>query len=46
MKFGVALVGFDLIGGFISEINITSPRLLAAPGDNTPYYQHIVSALV
>ncbi len=28
VKKGVFIVGFDLIGGFISEINLTSPRLL------------------
>ena len=38
-KQGVDIVGFDLLGGFISEINLTSPRLLQAPGDNTPYYE-------
>lgn len=38
---GVAFIGFDVIGGFISEINITSPRLLAAPGDSTPYYAQL-----
>jgi len=36
---GAPVVGFDLIGGWISEINLTSPRLLQAPGDNTNYYQ-------
>lgn len=30
LKHGVFLTGFDLIGGFLSEVNITSPRLLAA----------------
>ncbi len=30
---GVQVVGFDLIGGFISEINLTSPRLLLPAGD-------------
>ena len=35
---GVAFIGFDLIGGRLSEINLTSPRLLQAPGDqSTPY---------
>jgi glutathione synthase len=28
---GVALIGFDLIGGQISEVNITSPRMLVGP---------------
>ncbi len=30
---GAPIVGFDLIGGFVSEINITSPRLLLPPGN-------------
>lgn len=30
---GVHVVGFDLIGGYISEINLTSPRLLLPAGD-------------
>jgi glutathione synthase len=35
---GAPIVGFDLIGGFVSEINLTSPRLLQAPDDTTNYY--------
>jgi len=35
---GVFLTGFDLIGGFVSEINLTSPRLLQAANDRTNYY--------
>jgi len=35
---GAPIVGFDLIGGFVSEINITSPRLLLPPG--TPAAEH------
>ncbi len=35
---GVAVVGFDLLGGFLSEINVTSPRLLQAPEDKVDYY--------
>jgi hypothetical protein len=31
-------VGFDLIGGFISEVNLTSPRLLQAPADRSNPY--------
>ena len=38
---GVVFVGFDLIGGMVSEINITSPRLLTAPGDPVDHYQHM-----
>ncbi len=38
LKSGVYLIGFDLIGGYISEINITSPRLLLAnAADLSPY---------
>jgi glutathione synthase len=35
---GIFLAGFDVIGDKISEINITSPRLLRAEGDNSDYY--------
>ena len=38
---GVALAGFDIIDGKLSEINITSPRLLIAPGDQSDYYGKI-----
>lgn len=38
---GVAFVGFDIIGNEITEINITSPRLLQAPSDTTNYYRAI-----
>lgn len=31
---GVHIVGFDLIGGFVSEINVTSPRLLSPESDS------------
>ncbi len=41
LKEGVVFIGFDVIGGYVSEINITSPRLLAAPGDTTPYYSQL-----
>ncbi len=36
MKDGIHWVGFDLIGGRVSEINITSPRLLTARTENYP----------
>lgn len=36
---GVFFVGFDIINGYISEINITSPRLLAPEQDRTDYYK-------
>lgn len=35
---GLIFVGFDVIDGLISEINVTSPRLLQAPDDSTNYY--------
>ncbi len=38
LKRGVYVVGFDVIGGLISEINITSPRLLVGKGDDSQYY--------
>ncbi|MGE0171566.1 MAG: hypothetical protein AB7T49_02225 [Oligoflexales bacterium] len=42
LKEGVYFVGFDVIGEEISEINITSPRLLASPGgDKSEYYKTI-----
>jgi glutathione synthase len=42
---GVAFIGFDLIGGFVSEINITSPRLLAAASDDHNYYKDIADLI-
>lgn len=43
---GVAFIGFDLIGGWISEINITSPRLLVAQGTaETPLYDKIAQLI-
>ncbi len=42
---GVYFVGMDIIGDEISEINITSPRLLVAPGDTRDYYAEIASFL-
>lgn len=41
LREGVSLCGFDLIGDFVSEVNITSPRLLKADEDNSPYYAEI-----
>lgn len=38
---GIFIVGFDIIGEDVTEINITSPRLLAAPGDTYNYYLDI-----
>lgn len=37
-KRGISVVGLDVIGGKISEINITSPRLLLAPGQSSQPY--------
>jgi glutathione synthase len=42
---GVYFVGFDIIGNFISEINITSPRLLHGPDDTRDYYKEIATAI-
>lgn len=38
---GVSVVGFDLLGGFISEANLTSPRLLQGPDDQRNYYKEM-----
>lgn len=40
---GVAFIGFDVIGGFISEINLTSPRMLVAPGAEAGQYERIAA---
>lgn len=46
-KKGVKLVGFDIIGGYISEINITSPRLLLPDDvDTAPIYQAMAHSLL
>lgn len=46
MKRGVYLAGYDVIGGQISEINITSPRLLLAPDQDTrPFYDKLVNLI-
>jgi glutathione synthase len=42
---GVALIGFDLIGGRLSEVNITSPRLLQAPSDKCNYYEKVAALM-
>lgn len=37
---GVYFIGFDMIAGLITEINLTSPRLLLPPATkNDPYFQ-------
>lgn len=38
-KYQLKVIGFDMIGGKVSEINVTSPRLLHADDDQTPYYE-------
>lgn len=38
---GVSIAGFDIIGQNISEINITSPRLLCPSDDLYNYYEEI-----
>jgi len=40
-NLGMPFIGFDIIGGYVSEVNITSPRLLQAPGDTEFYYEKI-----
>lgn len=46
LKKGVFLVGYDLIGGKISEINITSPRLLLPESiDSSPYYEKMAKLI-
>jgi len=42
---GMPFVGFDIIGGFVSEVNITSPRLLQAPEDIEYYYGKIANLI-
>ncbi len=36
--YGIAFVGFDLIAGKLSEINVTSPRLLQGHDDTNDYF--------
>lgn len=38
LEKGIYFVGYDIIGDSISEINITSPRLLKAVSDERDYY--------
>jgi glutathione synthase len=38
LSLGVYLVGFDIIAGKVSEINITSPRLLCPPGEEKTFH--------
>lgn len=46
LKRGIFLVGYDLIGGYVSEINITSPRLLVEEGrDVNPLYARVAELI-
>lgn len=45
LQEGVSLIGFDLIGGFVSEINITSPRLLVGDSHESAYYAKIATLM-
>ena len=45
LEHGIYYLGFDLIGGHVSEINITSPRLLQASDDNPEPYNRIARQL-
>ncbi|MEZ4742584.1 MAG: hypothetical protein R3B45_09075 [Bdellovibrionota bacterium] len=42
---GIYIAGFDIIGDAISEINVTSPRLLQAAEDQTNYYKEIAKKM-
>lgn len=42
----LAFVGFDIIGGLISEINLTSPRLLQQNPDNMEPYAKIATMVL
>lgn len=46
LKQKIYFVGLDIISDEITEINITSPRLLVAPGDSHDYYQDIANWLL
>jgi glutathione synthase len=43
---GIFLAGFDVIGEKVSEINVTSPRLLRGEGDDRNYYEEIAHWLI
>ncbi len=45
LRKGVFFVGFDIIGGCVSEINITSPRLLHSASDTSDYYSKIADII-
>ena len=39
------MVGYDVIGDLVSEINITSPRLLARNVDDFEQFDHIAQLI-
>ena len=43
---GVCFIGFDMIAGLITEINITSPRLLLPPASQDDPYADIAARLI
>jgi glutathione synthase len=43
---GLAFVGFDIIDSKISEVNVTSPRLLQGKDDTTNYYHLMAQWLI
>ena len=45
LKEGIYYLGFDVIGGHVSEINLTSPRLLQASNDDSNPYGRIAAML-
>lgn len=42
---GIYFLGFDVIGGHVSEINLTSPRLLQASDESSEPYDRIAAFL-
>ena len=45
LREGIYYLGFDVIGGYVSEINLTSPRLLQATDDSPKPYNRIAAML-
>lgn len=46
LRDGVVFIGFDLIGGYVSEINLTSPRLLQPQDDDGQPYERLARMVV
>lgn len=46
LRQGVSFVGFDLIDDHISEINVTSPRLLQGSDDSKDYFPEMAQAIL